>query len=346
MRKSLKYIYSGLLFILFFAGCLFFIELYIASAEIESLSNFEVDPVYGKRLLPERNMLYINEGFHIGKTNKYRYLGPAYPPEKDTNTYRIALIGDSFIEAFQVFDRNSLRADLEKDLKIITGKEIEVLNFGRSGFTFSDMFVYYKTFCKDFQSDITLFFLEESDFTDDSHQYLMPGIRQINDQIVTDFRFRNSTYMENYLKTKWLRENSALLKMANNCIKVLPNKKIVRFMDTFLSQKKSIKSEQLHKKNIPGLTSLNLQVIKELKQDNSVSLVFIGEMSDTIRKQIDSTGFAYIDMLKPISSLKESGFDPYYWKATSSSGHWNPETQQKLGQFLAHQLANKLLHND
>lgn len=342
MKKITKFFSITLLFILFLTGCLLILELFIRSAEIESLSNFEVDPENGKRFLPERKMLYINEGFYVGKTNKYRYLGPAYPQEKDTGTYRIALIGDSFIEAFQLFDRLSMRATLEKELKKLTGKEIQVLNFGRSGFTFEDMFVYHKIFCSNFQSDITLFFVEESDFTDQSHQYLLPGIKYISDKLVEDHSYRNSAGMKNYLKTKWFRENSALLKMANNCIKIIPDKKIVRFINTLSSHKQINNTEPPPINHLSKLNSLQLQILSELKQDSSVSLVYINEISDTIRNQIDYLGFNCIDMLEPITSMIESGFDPYYWKASGSNGHWNPETQKNLGRFLALQLSGKL----
>jgi hypothetical protein len=56
---------------------------------------------------------------------------------KPRNTLRIAVLGDSFTEAFQVDRENAFWAVMERELgrcKKLTGKNVEALNFGQSGF--------------------------------------------------------------------------------------------------------------------------------------------------------------------------------------------------------------------
>ena len=98
-----------LLFFLSFVFTLFLIEVFLQVSEVSSLSVTKNDELLGSSLKPNSNLILFNEGFYIGKVNKYGYYGPDYPPDKDNNIVRIALIGDSYVESHQLFDRNSLR---------------------------------------------------------------------------------------------------------------------------------------------------------------------------------------------------------------------------------------------
>lgn len=52
---------------------------------------------------------------------------------KKPGTFRIAVLGDSFVEAFQVERDSTFAAILERDLNARLDRPVEVLNFGRSG---------------------------------------------------------------------------------------------------------------------------------------------------------------------------------------------------------------------
>ena len=71
-------------------------------------------------------------------THTFNYLGfndEDYPVAKRPNTFRIAVLGDSFTEAFQVPRDQSFHTLLEKKLNEISSgnRRFEVLAFGRSG---------------------------------------------------------------------------------------------------------------------------------------------------------------------------------------------------------------------
>ena len=128
---------------LFFFCCAFFsiiivLELFIQNSGVGNLSISENDRQNGQVLKKNTNIIYFNEGFYIGKTNKYGYYGPDYDTIKSEGSLRIALIGDSYVEGHQVFDRNHFRCLLEKNLNDSLNKKVEVLNFGMSGFNLND----------------------------------------------------------------------------------------------------------------------------------------------------------------------------------------------------------------
>lgn len=350
MRKIIKNISSVILFVLMLMICLMVLELYIRSAEIESLSNFEVDSVYGKRLLPDRKMLYVNEGFYVGKTNKYGYLGPSYPPEKDNNTIRIALIGDSFIEAFQLFDRNSLRALLEKELCRRTGKRVEVMNFGRSGFNLEDMYVYYEMFCKKFKPDLTLFFIEESDLTEDSHQTLMPVLVPGQDTLFIENSFRHSNELNNYYKTKWIRENSAFLKMINNCKKLVTEGKtsLILFDKFYINRTKKSSAEGIFAKEVnTKISGLNQKILSRMSTMPGIEIILIGNIPQNLNMEITDTGLPVINLIKSLESMKNMGNNPWYWPSSKETGHWNPEAHRELAGILSTSLIlqDRISHN-
>ena len=96
---------------------LLLLEGYLRMAEVEAVSMSEFDPEVGRVMMPNRNFTYYNENFTVGSYNRYGYLGPAYPPQRADGTLRIALLGDSYVEGFQVQPRNHFRTLLEQQLQ-------------------------------------------------------------------------------------------------------------------------------------------------------------------------------------------------------------------------------------
>ena len=139
-------------------------EVYFRTTEI-SLPSFVVDdPVLGRTFRPNARAALLQEGFYMDRINEYGYLGPAYPPEKTKGSLRVALCGDSFVEAFQVFPQWNLRSVLEAELSKRLGRRVEVLNFGRSGQDLRTMYTYYKDLVSQFQPDITIFIVIDHAF--------------------------------------------------------------------------------------------------------------------------------------------------------------------------------------
>lgn len=103
------------------------------------------------------------------RTNNIGYIGNDIHLEKASNTIRIAIIGDSVVEAVQVDYFNNFTSVLENTLNTTNtceGRNFEVLNFGVQGM---GTFLEYQTFKKKispFQPDYVFLFFNE-DYAND-----------------------------------------------------------------------------------------------------------------------------------------------------------------------------------
>src|SRR5262245_55375230 len=69
--------------------------------------------------------------------NRFGFRGPDWPQQPPTGTFRIAVIGDSFVESSNLPDEHSLTSVIEKRLSVcpgLTDRHVKVLNFGVSGY--------------------------------------------------------------------------------------------------------------------------------------------------------------------------------------------------------------------
>jgi len=204
--------------ILFLVSLLLSLALLDVFIDITGISDKSYNDVYddigrGRRAGVEFTI--FGEGFSIGSFNQYRYLGPGYGQEKPVNTIRIALLGDSFVEGFQVFDRSHFRRILEEELEDKGLNNIQILNFGRSGFDIGDMYAYNERFVKTFNPDISLFFISGGDLKPLFNDPLRLKVYHINDslQIKEDFP---PNYIIAFNRLKWLIQNSTIFNMLNN----------------------------------------------------------------------------------------------------------------------------------
>lgn len=92
------------------------------------------DSVLGASQIPGAKGLYIREGRAWVEINSDGMRGPEVAVDKPANTYRIALLGDSYVQAVQVPFENSFGEVLEHRLSALQGRQVEVLNFGVGGY--------------------------------------------------------------------------------------------------------------------------------------------------------------------------------------------------------------------
>lgn len=101
------------------------------------MSPYKVDEKLGWKLVPDQSWQETKEGNAKVVINSSGFRDQERTFTVTSGTYRIAILGDSFIEAKQVDYDKSLTAQLEKQLTscpVLTGKKIEVLNFGVQGY--------------------------------------------------------------------------------------------------------------------------------------------------------------------------------------------------------------------
>ncbi len=80
--------------------------------------------------------------------------------------FRVALIGDSFVEGIQVKMEERFSNILEEKIRY-KGLDIEILNFGISWFSPSFEITLYKHLVKNFNIDLVIIFIHFTDVTDD-----------------------------------------------------------------------------------------------------------------------------------------------------------------------------------
>src|SRR5262249_5278740 len=125
---------------LMLASCLvmlFLFEIGLRIAKFSYPSFVEMDPVVGYRQRPNAEGGNKTEGVTWIKNNSAGLADREHTLAKPSGTYRIAVLGDSMMEARQVPFESSFSAQLERDLaasNAFPGKTPEVVNFGVSGY--------------------------------------------------------------------------------------------------------------------------------------------------------------------------------------------------------------------
>jgi hypothetical protein len=97
-----------------------------------------VDPSVGYSLRPNAEGWWQREGRTYVKINSNGFRDRERSVAKPPNTFRIAVLGDSYAEAFQVPLEDTFFSVAEQKLQqcpAYAGKHVEVLNFGISGFS-------------------------------------------------------------------------------------------------------------------------------------------------------------------------------------------------------------------
>jgi hypothetical protein len=159
----------------------------------------EPDEVLGWRPVPGAHGRWRREGDAEVRITEHGFRGVAIGPgEPAAGTLRVALVGDSFIEARQVALEASVGARLGGDLEACAGP-VEVLAFGVSGYGTAQEYLLYRERIAPYHPDlVVLAFLSGNDVSD-NHPALQGGASGRpffsvgpNDTLLLDASFRDS----------------------------------------------------------------------------------------------------------------------------------------------------------
>lgn len=327
------------LFIITLLASFILIDIFIRTAHISevSITKFYNDIGRGRRT--NMNIVYFNEGFGIRWLNKYRYLGKATPPEKKVGQLRIALLGDSYVEALEVFDRQHFSVIAEKLIsKSLGNKEVAILNFGRRGFDIADMYAYQKNFVEKFSPDYILYFLSSYDLKPNYTDPLRPKVKIENGELVISKNYSKKN-LKTYNLSSLLIQNSTIFNMINNCIKKtdeVPFGQIIleKAYNIFRSPVSFKESEQ--KNNEFELNPITEKILLSL--DTSKVIIVnrdINGLPDKFIPIIRKNNLKFLDLKNELNEAKEENHDPNYWKVTNKRGHWNHYGHKIVGSQLA-----------
>ena len=118
------------------------------------------------------------EQVHI-KTNAEGFIGNDYDIEKPTSTIRIALFGDSFLEAVQIDFEKTFAHLLEQMLNENYATTFEVMNFGIGGQGTVEELLRYHYYVKKYNPDYVALFFFPNDF--ENNQYYISEKEKFSD---------------------------------------------------------------------------------------------------------------------------------------------------------------------
>lgn len=341
------------IFTIFFVFTLLFFEIYLRFTEIILPSYVYDNKELGRTHKPSAQVNLIEaEGFYMGEINYLGYTGPAYPKEKNKDAIRIALIGDSYIEGFQLFERHHFRGYLESGLSKSLNKKIEVLNFGIGGVDLRGMYLIYLKKVMDCNPDIVLFFVKKDDLV---NKDVLPTPEAYLDKGEINF---NSDFLNN--QDAKLRQKFAFVRdySIGNLFKevfevyhtgLLFNKILDKL--SFNTPLNESKKPVDYNENKDMFFQLNKEILKELNsKDNTMYHPIIVKVNDFplyYEELLDSFNIIQFPLKQELG--KYSLQDLTYWKASKKLGHWNHYAHKIVGKYLKEEIitfVNKISSTD
>ncbi len=164
-----------------------------------------VDAVTGHSLRPGAEGWWTREGRAYVKVNSDGLRDREYSVKKPENTIRIAVLGDSYAEAKQVDMKDAFWSVIEEMSTPCTDKEVEVINFGVSGFGTAQEYLLLKDRVWKYNPDyILLAFLSGNDLRNNSKNLdqneNIPYFVLENDELKLDNSFRDTKFFKNQNK--------------------------------------------------------------------------------------------------------------------------------------------------
>lgn len=200
--KRLVLLSIGLLFGLAVA------EISLIVMQVSFLLPYEPNQHCGVRLRPGLEGWYIKEGRASFQINQHGQRDIDRQLSKPANTIRVAVIGDSYAEAMQVERDQAFWAVLERELNrqnLFGDQQVEVLNFGVSGYGTAQELQMLRHYVWAFEPDIVMLaFLSGNDLMDNSREIgpaqPRPYFDLIEGELILDDRYLESTEYQHATK--------------------------------------------------------------------------------------------------------------------------------------------------
>lgn len=171
----------------------------------ETLAYTVDDPYRGWSPRPNAVTVWMGEGeVSEIRMNSAGYRDQERATIKPENTYRVAFLGDSFVEAIHVPLEKTAASVMEQNLaecSALNGKNIEVLNFGVQGYGTAQALMTLRHHVWQFSPDLVILgFYPGNDIRNNSkeleHDHLRPYFAIKNGEWVEDMSFRNRSQAE------------------------------------------------------------------------------------------------------------------------------------------------------
>lgn len=186
------------------------------------------DEIRGHSLIPNREGWYRKEGEVFVRINSDGLRDREHTRSKPAGTIRIAVLGDSHAEALQVSVEQAFWALMEQKLRScerFAGKQVEVINFGVSGYGTAQELLTLREKVWDYSPDIVLLAMTtNNDITDNSRALKKtdeaPYFVFREGKLLLDDSFRSSRAFQLRQSRisrlgRWIKDHSRLLQAVN-----------------------------------------------------------------------------------------------------------------------------------
>ena len=194
LKNNIFLILGGVLFAMLLC------EVGLRAAGISYPMFSQIDGEMGSSLRPGAEGWYHREGRAYVRINDAGLRDREHVLAKPDNTVRIAVLGDSYAEAVQVPMEDTFWSVLEREIKgcpRFDGREVEVINFGVSGYGTAQELLMLRQRVWRYSPDIVLLaFVTGNDIRNNSRALEQEGRKPYfifkNGQLVADLSFRES----------------------------------------------------------------------------------------------------------------------------------------------------------
>lgn len=208
-------------------AALLVLELCLRAVGFKSVITHQADDLYGHSLRPNLDGVYSLEGHSNFQTNSRGFRDIERTLTKPPDTFRIAVIGDSYIEALQVESSQMFTTQLQSLLEGCNKfgkKKIEVIPFGVSGYSPIQYLLLIQNEVLKYSPDLIILALMTGNDIKDSYQNtrtspLGPFIKADTPEYELDYSFlQNDSYKfissPLYKKITALSDHLRLLQLA------------------------------------------------------------------------------------------------------------------------------------
>lgn len=304
------------------------------------LPMLKIDPDKGERYLSDKMCcsLFNYEGFGLAKTNSSGWFGKDFENNGPLDV-SVAVFGNSFIAARQVFYRDNFLSIAEKKLQRIN-PNTHIYNFGKETMPLRESLFIKEEIDSAHNPDYFVVFINERSLGNEGRY--IPYYELVKDSLLVNWDFKNFSFVKNYKKFQLLTQSSAIFlvyRVKNN----LPRLWEV-ILDKFYSSDDIVIDKDDY--SARAVDSVDVAVIKEFDKDKRV--IFLLDIDPVRGNYIKSfiLNAPVIDLKLTLLKLKEEqGIDPYYWKVTNQKGHWNHAAHKVIAEEFSKSL-EKIIRNN
>lgn len=219
--KAKKKVFAGLFgFVVWQLIAILFIEMILSMAGLGEEEMFKLDPELGSKHMINKRITWRSEGYAVSYLDADGMREPGLTIAKPANTYRIALLGDSMVEGFQVPIEKTYGQLLNKELSS-TDKKVEVLNFGTSGYSTAQEYLQLKKQVMKYKPDMVLLGYNSRDIFENwsAPDQVITNLRPValhlpGGKLIIDTSpvalWMNSKRARFLMQIDWIRQNSRI----------------------------------------------------------------------------------------------------------------------------------------